>query len=58
MEQISQTQALLRVTMPDGFQVYCAYDKLVEVDDLKPNPRNPNQHSDAQIQMLAQIITH
>lgn len=38
-------------------EIYCAYDKMVKVEDLKPNPRNPNQHPSNQIAMLARIIT-
>ena len=36
--------------------VYCAHDKIVNISDLKPNPKNPNQHSDSQIELLANII--
>ena len=32
-----------REVTPDGFKVYCAYDEIVEIDSLKPNPRNPNR---------------
>ena len=41
---------------PDGFKVYCASDEIVETDSLKPNPRNPNRHPEAQVKMLAHII--
>ena len=37
-------------------QIYCAYDELVELAGIKPNPRNPNQHPDSQIELLAKII--
>jgi ParB-like chromosome segregation protein Spo0J len=37
--------------------VYCAFDKLVPTDTLQPNPRNPNQHPDSQITLLAKVIT-
>jgi DNA modification methylase len=37
-------------------QVYCAYDDLVNVTELKPNPQNPNAHPDLQIEKLAAII--
>lgn len=37
--------------------VYCAHDKIVAVGDIKPNPKNPNQHPEEQIKMLAKIIT-
>lgn len=36
----------------------CAYDKLVEIDQLIENPRNPNNHPEKQIQMLAKIINY
>ena len=45
-----------REVTPDGFKVYCAYDEIVETDSLKPNPRNPNRHPEAQVKMLAHII--
>jgi DNA modification methylase len=36
----------------------CAYDKLVDIDTLQPNPKNPNKHPDRQIEMLAKIIKY
>lgn len=36
--------------------IYCAFDKEVKVNDLTPNPRNPNKHPDSQIELLAEII--
>jgi ParB-like chromosome segregation protein Spo0J len=39
-------------------EVNCAYDKLVPIADLKPNPGNPNMHPVKQIEMLAKIIAH
>lgn len=36
--------------------VYCAHDKIVPVAEVKPNPKNPNQHPDEQIELLAKII--
>lgn len=41
-----------------GETIHCAYDKLVEIGDLKPNPRNPNKHPRDQIELLAAIISH
>lgn len=38
--------------------VKCKYSKLVATDHLKPFPRNPNRHTDAQIQRLADIIEY
>lgn len=37
-------------------EVFCAYDDMVLVDDLRPNPRNPNRHPQSQIELLAKII--
>lgn len=37
--------------------VYCAHDKILPVSDVKPNPKNPNQHPEEQIKLLAKIIT-
>ena len=39
-----------------GLPVFCAYDELVPTEELVGNPRNPNQHPDAQIELLAKII--
>ena len=40
----------------DGVPVFCAHDAIVDVAKLVPNPRNPNQHPDSQIQLLGRII--
>jgi len=37
-------------------EINCAFSKLVPIDDLKPNPRNPNQHPERQITVLAYLI--
>lgn len=47
-----------REIAPDGTAVYCAFDKLIPVQDLKPNPRNPNVHGDNQIKLLGDIIVN
>ncbi len=39
-----------------GIPVYCSFDKIVEIGEVKPNPRNPNTHPQDQIEMLAKII--
>lgn len=39
-------------------KVECAHDGLVEIDSLVPNPRNANEHPDAQIKLLAKIMKH
>ena len=38
--------------------VNCAYDELVPLEKLVPNPRNPNQHPQSQVALLAKVITH
>ena len=41
-----------------GPAVNCAFDKLVPLEQLIPNPRNPNQHPEVQIRLLAKVIAH
>lgn len=38
-------------------EVFCAYDKMVPIGEIRPNPRNPNKHPAEQIRLLARIIT-
>lgn len=40
----------------DGIPVFCAHDEICDVAKLIPNPKNPNQHPDNQIQLLGRII--
>lgn len=40
----------------DGVPVYCAYDEIVDVATMIPNPKNPNTHPDEQLQLLGRII--
>lgn len=39
-------------------KIHCKYDELVDIKALKPNPRNPNRHSDEQIERLAKILEY
>ena len=39
-------------------QIKCSYDKLVDVTELVPNPKNPNKHGEKQIRMLSKIINY
>ena len=41
-----------------GIPVHCAFDSLLDVASLVPNPRNPNKHGDRQIALLSKIIRH
>lgn len=36
--------------------VYCAFDEVVKISELKENPKNPNTHSEEQIELLAKVI--
>ena len=38
--------------------VNCAFDELVPIEKLVPNPRNPNQHPQSQVTLLAKVIAH
>lgn len=37
-------------------KVHCAFDRMVKIGELKPNPQNPNTHPEEQIKRLAKII--
>jgi hypothetical protein len=39
-------------------KIHCAYDELVEIEKLKPHPKNRNKHSKEQIERLAKIIEY
>ena len=45
-------------TLANGIEVWCNFDELVPVDELKPNPRNPNTHPQRQIELLAKNIRY
>ena len=36
--------------------VYCAYDEIVQLEKIVPNPKNPNNHPPEQIALLGRII--
>ena len=42
--------------MAGKIPVFCAHDEIVPVEKLVPNPKNPNEHPDEQIDLLAKII--
>ena len=39
-------------------KVHCSYDEMVDITQIIPNPRNPNTHSDRQVELLAKIIEY
>jgi len=50
-----------RAEVPDeasGPAVNCAFDELVPLEKLVPNPRNPNQHPQSQVALLAKVIAY
>ena len=51
---------MTETTKPKGhagdIPVYCAFDKIVELSELKPNPKNPNTHPENQVELLAKVI--
>nr|DAI46506.1 MAG TPA: ParB protein [Caudoviricetes sp.] len=51
-----KTEAKPRVVTADGVPVFCGHDEILKIKDLKPNPKNPNQHNAKQIGLLATII--
>lgn len=42
--------------MAGEIPVYCAFDKIVPLAELKPNPKNPNMHPADQVEILSRII--
>ena len=43
-------------THASGIPVYCAYDEIVPIGQLRPNPKNPNKHPQYQLEKLGKII--
>lgn len=41
-----------------GIEVWCQFEQLVPIEELNPNPRNPNKHPDAQIELLSKNIRY
>ncbi len=39
--------------MADKIPVFCAFDKITDIKELKPNPANPNKHSAEQVKKIA-----
>ena len=51
-----ETRATPRHVTADGVPVFCAYDAIVPLSQLRPNPGNPNHHGTDQIERLGGII--
>lgn len=44
------------MNVTNDIPIYCSYNELADITTLVPNPRNPNQHPEKQIELLAKII--
>lgn len=44
--------------MSEKIKIKCAYQKLVQIEDLKPHPKNRNKHPKDQIKRLSEIIKY
>lgn len=51
-----KTTATPKAVTNDGIPVFCSHDEIVPTNNLKPNPLNPNNHPQEQIELLKQII--
>lgn len=51
-----ETMEQLTLSNVGPIPVFCAHDAIVAIEKLIPNPKNPNTHPDAQIQVLGRII--
>lgn len=51
-----QTDAEPRAVTPEGVPVFCAFDDMVPIGKVVPNPGNPNTHPPKQVELLAAII--
>ena len=43
---------------PKEVATNCAFDEMLDIEAVKPNPRNPNRHTHRQVGMLAAMILH
>ena len=39
-------------------EIKCSYEKLITLENLAPNPKNTNKHSEKQVNLLANIISY
>lgn len=44
------------MTTADKIPVYCAHTRIAKTATLKPHPRNPNTHPQAQIEIFAKVV--
>lgn len=53
-----KSKATPRTVTMDGTAIYCSYDDIVNIQDLKPNPDNPNEHGTKQFSLLGNYSPH
>lgn len=53
---IRQERRSIDEVKEQSIQIHCAFDKIVSVGELKPNPKNPNKHPADQVELLAKVI--
>ena len=44
--------------LASGIEVWCAHERLVPIGEVQPNPRNPHQHPEGQLELLAKNIRY
>ena len=44
--------------LANGIEVWCSFDELVPTERLVENPKNPNRHPEAQVELLAKNIKY
>lgn len=44
--------------LANGVEVWCSFDELVPTERLLENPKNPNRHPEAQVELLAKNIKY
>jgi len=52
----NQTTNVVERAKINQINVFCAFDEIVETEELKENPKNPNLHPEEQLKLLADII--
>lgn len=59
MKKVIPKSKPLSVSNPPGApEVRCAFSRMISVTDLKPNPRNPNQHPPEQLAIYWKVVNH
>lgn len=54
---MNNTEQELKIKgMAGNIPVYCAHDAVLPLDEIIPNPKNPNVHPPKQIELLSEII--